>query len=69
MSEDKVSLLKEKVLDIAKIKARRSTEKCDLGSELIFFYNTSPKPRTNLRKYYFTSDARRNQAFSISSLY
>lgn len=38
MSDDKVSLSKGKVLDVVKIKARRSIEKCDLGSELIFFF-------------------------------
>lgn len=38
MSDDKISLSKGKVLDVVKIKARRSIEKCDLGSELIFFF-------------------------------
>lgn len=49
MSDDKISLSKGKVLDVVKIKARRSIEKCDLGSELIFFfffkYNISRKAR------------------------
>lgn len=48
MSDDKVSLSKGKVLDVVKIKARRSIEKCDLGSKLIFFffkYNISRKAR------------------------